>query len=221
MKKVVVFGAGRVSQLVAHYINTRSQDRVVAFCVDRAFLKNEQVFGLPVVAFEEVQKEYPCRDHEMLVVVTFQGISNQWLLRDKSLEARQKGYRLFTYVDPTAQIDPTVTMGENAVICPGVTIEPFAKLGTGVIIRTGVYVGHDCEVGDYCFLAPRASICGFAKIKPHVFVGTNASVRDRVTIGEGSVIGAGVAVLRDVGPQMILKAPDAVVIPGKRETIDI
>lgn len=221
MKKIVIFGAGRVSQLVAHYINAAGIDKVAAFCVDRAYLKDPLVLGLPVIAFEDVEREFTAKDFEMLVVVTFQGISSQWLLRDKSLAAKRKGYRLYTYIDPRASVDKTVVFGENCVVCPQVIIEPFTKIGNGVIVRTGVYVGHDCRIGDYCFLAPRASISGFAKIRPHVFIGNHATIRDRVTVGEEAVVGAGVTVLKDLQPKMILKAPDPFLIPGKRSTIEI
>ncbi len=189
--------------------------------MDRLYLRERSVLDLPVLPFDEIGTDFPAADFEMLVVVTYQGVSNQWLLRDKSIQAKQRGYRLYSYVDPSASVDSTAALGENTIVCPHAIVEPFSRIGNGVIVRTGVYVGHDCEIGDYCFVAPRASLSGFARIKPHVFIGNSATVRDRITVGEEAVIGAGVTVLRDVPPRTIMKTPDNVIIPVRRSQIDI
>lgn len=55
-------------------------------------------------------------------------------------------------VDPTAELDATVSVGPGAVVAAG------AKIGRGSVIGAHVYVGHDVVVGEECVLYPRAVI---------------------------------------------------------------
>lgn len=84
-------------------------------------------------------------------------------------------------IDPTAKIDGPVQLGDRVKIGPDVTIEGPACIGNDVLVEAGalirrcvlwedVYIGEDAELED-CTIANRTL------------------VKDRVRIGEGTVIG--------------------------------
>jgi acetyltransferase-like isoleucine patch superfamily enzyme len=78
-------------------------------------------------------------------------------------------------------------------------------IGTGFHCNMFSYVAHDCVIGAYVTLSPRASINGRVSIGDNVFVGSGAIVlpgkADRpLRIGSGATIGAGAVVTRDVEP---------------------
>lgn len=96
-------------------------------------------------------------------------------------------------VDPSAVIGPNVTLGRGVVIAPhatlltGVTLEPHVHVNGGVFI-TRAYIGM------YSTLSPNCTICGDVTIGTGTLVGAGAVVSDRCLVGSDVTIGAGAVV---------------------------
>lgn len=221
MKDLIIFGMGGLAKTVFRYISSRSSLRVAGFTVDKRYKSQEKWMGLPVVCFEDIQDIFSPAKYQLLVALGFHRGSNLWILREKIKQIKEKGYSLFSYIDNSADIGEEAELGENCIVCPQVFIEPGAKIGHGVTLRTGCYIGHDVTVEDYCFIASRAAMVGRVVIERHVFIGANAVIRDRVKIGAESIIGAGVVILKDIPPRSVIKAPEGVVIPKDPDTIKL
>lgn len=192
---LVIFGLGKFAQVARHYLDIDSPYRVVAFTVDRAYIKAAEAFGLPVVPFEDVEKAYPPDRHRMLVAI---GYTDGNRLRAKKYhEAKEKGYRLITYINSRSAIWGEVQIGDNCFIFENQTIQPFVRIGNDVVLWSGNHVGHHSTIGDHCFISSHVVVSGSATIGPYSFLGVNSCVRDGVHIAEGSVIGMGAAVVKD------------------------
>ena len=48
------------------------------------------------------------------------------------------------------------------MIMPAAVVNADAELGLGVIINTGAVAEHDCRLGDFAHLSPRAALGGGA-----------------------------------------------------------
>ena len=94
---------------------------------------------------------------------------------------------------------------------PGAVFQPFsmvtadARIGRQFQCNIYSYVAHDCVVGDYVTLAPRACVNGNVLVEDHVYVGTGAVIRQGtadkpLVLGRGCVIGMGAVVTKDVAP---------------------
>lgn len=108
-----------------------------------------------------------------------------------------------TLVAPTAIVGEGVQLGDGAVVCDFAMITADARIGRHFQANIYAYVAHDCVVGDFVTLAPRASVNGAVEIGDEVHVGAGAVIRqgraDRpLRIGRGAVIGMGAVVLEDV-----------------------
>lgn len=82
-------------------------------------------------------------------------------------------------------------------------IHPRAELVTQVSLgdHTHVHAGAfltRCTVGDFCTIAPNATVLGDVTIGDRVLVGANATVRNLVRICSDVVIGAGAVVTKDI-----------------------
>ncbi len=92
----------------------------------------------------------------------------------------------------------------------GIEIHPGATIGRGVMIDhgMGVVVGETAVVGDDSTLFQGVTLGGTGKetgkrhptLDKGVTVGVGASILGAITIGEGSKVGAGSVVLRDMPP---------------------
>lgn len=91
-----------------------------------------------------------------------------------------------------------VQLGDGALLSPFVTLTSNIRIGRCFHANLYSYVEHDCVIGDYVTLAPRASVNGNVRLGDHVYVGTGALIRQGVNVGDGAVIGMGAVVTKDV-----------------------
>jgi hypothetical protein len=79
---------------------------IVGFTVDRSHLREPGPFGLRVVAFEEVAREFPPGSVSMFVAVG--PVQANRVRADRFTQARRLGYRFINYISPHAIVDPDV-----------------------------------------------------------------------------------------------------------------
>ena len=102
----------------------------------------------------------------------------------------------------------------------GIEIHPAAKIGRGVFIDhgEGVVIGETAEVGNNVIIYQGVTLGGTGKdkgkrhptVQDNVMISAGAKVLGPITIGEGSKIGAGSVVLKDVPPHSTV-----VGVPGR------
>lgn len=121
--------------------------------------------------------------------------------------------KLFFIARLVADISRTLT---------GIEIHPGATLGKRLVIDHGVgcVIGETAVIGDDCVIFHGVTLGGmkFEPVKRHptvgnnVLIGTGAKVLGPITIGDGSKIGANAVVIKDLPPNSIIVAPQAVVL---------
>ena len=191
--KVVIFGTKELASYAWYVITHDSPHEVVGFTVDGAYLAERTLHGLPVVAFEQLEKHFP---PETIAMIAPLGAHNLNGLREEKHRAgKAKGYRFISYVSSRALTWPDLTIGENCMLAEGSRVQPFARLGNGVILRGGAQVSHHVQVGNNCFLAGDACTGGSVKIGDRCFLGLNSTIRDGITIAPRCFIGAGAVVV--------------------------
>jgi len=99
---------------------------------------------------------------------------------------------------PTAVASDDSQAGPGSILSDFALISPNASIGTHFHANIYSYVAHDCVVGNYVTLAPKAAVNGNVRIGDGVYIGTGAVIKPGVSIGNGAVIGMGAMVLRDV-----------------------
>jgi len=106
---------------------------------------------------------------------------------------------------PTCIVGDDVSIGEGAVLSDFSMITANVEVGRCFHANMYSYVAHDCVLGDFVTLAPRASVNGRVVIEDEVYVGAGATILQGIanrpiTIGKGAVIGAHALVTKDVAP---------------------
>ena len=103
--------------------------------------------------------------------------------------------------------DTQLIIGDDNQIREYVTINPGTEHGGGktVIGSRNLFmalshVGHDCKVGNDCVLANSATLAGHVEVADFVIIGGLSGVHQFVRVGEHSIIGGGVGVVKDVAP---------------------
>ena len=81
---------------------------------------------------------------------------------------------------------------------PGAIINADVVIGRHCIINTGASVDHECVIGDYCHIAPHATLCGQVHIDEGTLMGVGSCAIPCVKIGSWCTIGAGATVINKV-----------------------
>uniref|UniRef100_A0A7S3R4K9 serine O-acetyltransferase n=1 Tax=Dunaliella tertiolecta TaxID=3047 RepID=A0A7S3R4K9_DUNTE len=103
-----------------------------------------------------------------------------------------------------------------------VDIHPGARIGKGILLDhgTGVVIGETAVIGDNCSMLQNVTLGGTGKetgdrhpkIGNNVLIGASATVLGNITIGNGSMIGAGSLVLKPVAPRAMVAGSPAKVV---------
>src|SRR4051812_33640018 len=114
MAEVVIFGASQWAELAHFYLTHDSCHTVVAFTVDAQYLVNATFKGLRVVAFEELEKEFPPDRYALFIPMSFKKMNH--VRAEKYYDAKRRGYNLISYVSSKASTWPGFECGDNCFI---------------------------------------------------------------------------------------------------------
>ena len=180
MAKIVIFGTTQMAKLTHFYLTHDSPHEVAAFTVDRDYMEEETLCGLPVVPFEEVDSIYPPGNYKMLVPIFYNGENK--LRTEKYHQGKAKGYELINYLSSEAVIRPGQVVGDNCFIGERSFCEPSAVIGSNVVIFPRCSIGHDVRIRDHCYLAPHAVLLEGVIVEEYCFVGGNATIIENITV---------------------------------------
>jgi sugar O-acyltransferase (sialic acid O-acetyltransferase NeuD family) len=211
---VVIFGTGSFAEVADFYLGADSPHDVVAFTVHRDNLPEPATLqGKPVVAFEDVAREFPPGEHGMFVAIGYSGVNR--VRAGICGEARALGYELVTYVCSQAVHWGDTEIGDNVFVFEQNTIQPFVRIGDGTILWSGNHIGHHATIGSYCFITSHVVISGHTSVGDHSFIGVNATLRDSISVGRSNVIGAGALIMRSTADHEVY-APQRTKALGRR-----
>lgn len=192
---LVIFGGTSFSRLAAHCLVHDAGRRVLAFTVDRAYLGDGSIDGLPVLPFEDLPRHLPPGECELLVALGYRRING--LRAERCAQAQAMGYQLGNFVSRYARVWPDTPIGDNVMVFEQAILQSQVRVGNDVIVRAGANIGHHSSVGDHSFIASGVITGGNVSIGRNCFIGLGAVIRDGVRIADRSFIGAGAVVTAD------------------------
>ena len=207
MKPIVIFGSGKIAEVISRHMLVDSAREIAAFTCEEKFLPEAHTFGgRQVIAFDRVEKTHPPDRFDMLVAIGYQELN---AARERICqESRKKGYRLASFVSTRATYGDWLEIGDNCIILDNSVIEPSTIIGNNVVIWSGVLVGHHAVIEDNCWISGHAVFGGSSKLGSGSFVGLGAIVGHEVEIGAKSFLGAGVVVTKCAEPKSVFVAAD-------------
>ena len=145
------------------------------------------MFGVPRM------KEYdPTFERDAFVIVA---------IGDNAIRKRVAESTKHTFTNAihrSAIISSSVTLGLGNMILHGAIVQAQSTIGNHVIINTGAQVDHDCVVEDFAHIAPRVVLCGNVTVGEGTLIGAGATVIPGKKIGKWATIGAGAVVVKDI-----------------------
>ena len=197
MARVVIFGKRDYAQQAHYYLTHDSPHEVVAFCVTADQCDADTVFGLPLVAFEQVVEKFPPGEFHFFAPMSGRSMNR---VRERFFRAAKGlGYSLVSYVSSRATVCHG-EIGENCFILEHVNVQPFGCIGDNAVIWCNVHVGHHSVIGDHTTVISGAVICGRCAVGSWSYLGANSVVNDKVALAEGTLVGISAVVKADTEP---------------------
>ena len=208
MAKVIIFGIQDFAELAHYYLSNDSEHEVVAFCVNNEYIPESNAFhGLPVVAFEEVEKLYP--PHEFSFFAPLAPKKMNRLRENIYNQIKSKGYKLISYISSKATVFNN-KIGDNCFILEDNTLQPFTDIGNNVVMWSGNHIGHHGKIKDHVMFTSHVVLSGHCVVENYSFFGVNSTIRDGITIAAGSLIAMGACVTKNTEEWGVYKGNPAV-----------
>lgn len=200
-RKLIIFGTGDIGQIAKYYFDIDSPYEPACFTLDAAYLKESTFEGLPVVAFENIVKEFPPQIHDVFVALSYSEMNK--LRAAKYLAAKEMGYSVATYVSSKCTYLSQYHPGENCFIFEDNTIQPFVRIGNNVTIWSGNHIGHHSIIEDHNFVSSHVVISGHCHIEPYCFLGVNSTLAHKVRLASETLLGAGAIITKNTEFQSV------------------
>jgi sugar O-acyltransferase (sialic acid O-acetyltransferase NeuD family) len=197
-KKLVIYGIGETSEIVADYFKKDSCYDVVAFTVDNKYKKSDFKDGLPVISFEDIEYFFPPKEFQIFVAASYTNLNQD---RERMfIKVKAKGYICASYISSKAFCWDNVSFGENVFVFENNVLQYKVSIGNNVILWSGNHIGHQSKIEDNCFISSHVVISGFCHVKKFSFLGVNSSISNGVVIGENNFLANGCVVTSNTKP---------------------
>lgn len=213
MKKIksselIIFGTGKIAQILYNCIKSEAAPRwnITAFCIDSKYRDKEELYGLPIISFEEVSQHFPPEKYDMIIAIGYHELNNIRSL--KCSEAINMGYNLATYVHSDVDIRNNAKIGKNCLILDHVSIGSFAEIGNNVFIYSNATIAHHAKIEDNVWITSGTVIGGNSCVGKNTFLGINSTIGHNISIGENNFIGAGGILTKCTGNDEVYITPD-------------
>ncbi|MGA9997621.1 MAG: acetyltransferase [Pyrinomonadaceae bacterium] len=207
MEQIVIIGDGETAELAFEYFSHDSPHTVVAFCVEREYLKKDRMFGLPVIAFEDLTTLYPPATHKAFVAISYTQL-NRVRARLYCATKRQ-GYECVSYVSSRAFVWHNVEIGENCFIMEHNVLQYRVRIGNNVVLWSGNHVGHQTVIKDHNFISSHVVISGYCEIEESCFFGVNSCLADNIKVARDCLVGMGAVVNKDTEERKVYRGNPA------------
>ncbi|MDQ3799380.1 MAG: acetyltransferase [Acidobacteriota bacterium] len=207
-RKLVIVGIGETAELAYEYFKYDSPHEIVGFAVESAFKDRDEFFGLPVVAFEEIEKHFSPEQHLAFAAISYTQLNRVRARIFKTLKA--KGYTCASYVSSSAFVWHNVEIGENCFIFENNVVQYQVKIGNNVVLWSGNHIGHQTVIQDNVFISSHVVVSGYCEVGANSFMGVNSSVANDVKIAPDNIIAMGAVIHKHTEPRGIYKGN-----PGK------
>lgn len=190
-KPIVILGTHWLAEEIYDLITEIPGCRVSAFAEnmdpERCGLSIE---GLPVIWIDELAGM--AETHQAICAL---GSTQKYRFIE---QVESLGMPFATLVHPTSRVSTRASLSTGCFVSANCVVSTKTVISDHVFINRGSLIGHHASIGRYCSVQCGVNIGGLAQISERTYIGMSAVILDRVTIGEGCIIGAGSVVTKDV-----------------------
>jgi sugar O-acyltransferase (sialic acid O-acetyltransferase NeuD family) len=202
---LVIIGDSVFAEIAWEYFDAMSPYRVEAFAVERQFLRQKTLLGLPVVPLDELAALFSPTTHDAFAAIVYTELNR---LRTRlAAAAEAMGYALASFVSPHAVVARSAKIGPHCFVFENNVIQSFVTIGRNTVLWSGNHIGHHSRIGENVFVSSHVVISGGCEIGDNCFLGVNATIANDLRIAEDCWIGPGALISKNTQAGEIYRAP--------------
>lgn len=206
MKKLIILGGSGIGMIAASIANDLGYFEILGFLND--FIAIGDKIGkynkIPVIGTTNDVEKY-LEDEDVLFFVAYVGMQNEQEVYNKIVNLKIPSNRFATLIHPTAIIPKGFCkIGNGVLMAPLVQLSPDTTISDNCILLANSFIGHDTFLDRFAHTATNSVVGANVKVGKGVHIGSNATLREKLVIGDYSLVGAGSVVLKDVEKNSIV-----------------
>lgn len=210
---VVIIGIGEFANMIAEFIEKYDKKKVIAFSLNKDYIKDEFAYGKRVVAYEDLKQYFDVDKIELVIAVGYKKMND---IRKKFTEQiLNDGYKLANFIHPSAFVASSAKIKQGNIILESAIISENVIIGNSNIIWNGCNISHNCIIGDYNYLAPSVTMGGCVSIKSNCFFGLSSIILSGKKIESYTLAGAGSYIANDTEEYSVYVPQRSIKLEGK------
>lgn len=167
---------------------------------------NKDYYGYPILGRDSDAENLFKKYNYAKVIIT----PDKPLIRMNLVNIYSKiGYGFCNMISPLSRISKTSKIGVGTIVQDFVNISANCCLGSFIKLNTYSNIMHDVIIDDFTTIAPNAVALGRVNIWKNCYFGSNSTILPDRIIKNGSIVGAGAVVTKDVLENEIVKGVPA------------
>ncbi len=217
MKKLIILGGSGIGMIAASIANELGYYNVIGFLNDiekeGSFIGNYN--KIPVIGkTSDIQRFV---DEDVCFFIGYVGMKNEEEVYRKITNLNIPANAFATLIHPRAIIPKGFCeIGNGVLIAANAQLSPDTKISDNCIVLGNAIIGHNSVMERFAHVAASGHIGANVVLGKGVHIGSNATLREKIKIGDFSLVGSGSVVLNDVpentivvgNPARILKTKD-------------
>jgi sugar O-acyltransferase (sialic acid O-acetyltransferase NeuD family) len=196
LKKTIIFGLTGLSKGLIEEINRKEYCKVSIdyVYIDKEYRTIDYYRGLKIISDTNLLKDNYC------IILSFQrNLLNKW----RSL-AEKYNMSYLDLIHEDTYISKNSKIGKGCFVAQNNIIESDVNIGNFFICGYQNRIGHDSTIGDNCHVYVQSNIGGFNTIGNNVDICSSSATREKITVGDNSIIGLGAIVFKDVKENTVM-----------------
>ena len=212
-QKVIILGGSGIGMIAASILEKSGKYEVIGF------LNDVLPVGSAVGKFKQYKivgtTENLCSfvDDNVLVFIAYVGLKREKETFEKIEKLALSKEHYVDVVDPTAIVpEGFCSIGNGVLFAPLSQLSPDVTISDNCILLANSFVGHDSFLDRFAHIATNAVVGANVHVGKGVHIGSNATIREKLKIGNYSLVGAGSVVLEDVPENAVVAGNPARVL---------
>lgn len=207
MKDLYIIGSGDISKFIAYNFDLFSLENHSL----KGFLDHDKSrIGTKLSGYDVFDID-SFLEKESLDIDIIIGIASPRIKKKVYNEFKEKGVGFPNLISNNSWLSNNISLGKGIIVYPNVSIEHECFINDFVIINCNSSIGHNTVIDDYSTIAPGVHLAGFTTINKGVDVGIGSCSRQKINVGENSIVGGQSMLVKDVKSNSVV-----VGVPAKR-----
>lgn len=205
-KKLLIIGAGSVGKFIAYNIENFTQSfEIIGFLDDDVSKHDKLIAGYSVLGSVEKLSQFSDKNIAIVWGIAFPSVKRKLFEENQHLK-----FDFPSFISKNAWISKQVTIGNGAIIYPGVSINYETIVDDFVVMNMNCAIGHNCSIGKFSSFSPGVNLGGNTTIGNFVEMGIGSATIQGISIADNAKIGGQAMVVKNIS-----KGKTVVGIPAK------